>query len=104
MLYEEPDFYYCQTVVGLLIFLIAAGPRQGSHFGAKSRRTRDHILLSQIQYFLFHRLLRLAGLRWKYSTPHPHGIVNSALNVWVWVWVLCYDRRSVGQFVLDVLE
>jgi hypothetical protein len=35
--------------------------------------TRDHILLSHIWDFPFRRLLRLAGSRWKYSTPPPHG-------------------------------
>jgi hypothetical protein len=34
----------------------------------------DHILLSQIRDFPFRRLLRVAGLRWRYSTSPPHGI------------------------------
>jgi hypothetical protein len=34
------------------------------------------ILLSQIWDFPFRRLLRLAGSRWRYSTPPPHG--------WLW--------------------
>jgi hypothetical protein len=42
-------------------------------FGAESNRTRGHILLSGIRDFPFRRLLRLAGFRWKYSTPPPHG-------------------------------
>jgi hypothetical protein len=33
--------------------------------------TREHILLSQIWDFPFRRLLRLAGSRWRYSTPPP---------------------------------
>jgi hypothetical protein len=41
-------------------------------FGSESRGTRDHILLSQIRDFPFRRLLRLAGSRWRYSTPPPH--------------------------------
>jgi hypothetical protein len=41
--------------------------------GSQSRRTRDHILLSQIRDFRFRRLLRLTRLRWRYSTPPPHG-------------------------------
>jgi hypothetical protein len=53
------DFYYCQTVAGLLMwdalsddrkglpFTIAASPHQRSHFW--DRGTRDHILLSQIR-------------------------------------------------------
>jgi hypothetical protein len=46
----------------------------GVILGSESRGTRDHILLSQIRDFPFRRLLRLAGLRWKYSTPSPHGL------------------------------
>jgi hypothetical protein len=42
--------------------------------GSESRGTRDHILLSQGWDFTFCRLLRLAGLRWRYSTPPPHGM------------------------------
>jgi hypothetical protein len=40
--------------------------------GSESRGTRDPILLSPIRDFPFCRLLRLAGLRWRYSTPLPH--------------------------------
>jgi hypothetical protein len=39
--------------------------------GFESRGTRNHILLSQIRDFPFCRLLRLAGLRWRHSTPPP---------------------------------
>jgi hypothetical protein len=39
--------------------------------------TRDHILLSQIWGFPFRRLLRLAGSRWRYSTPPPRGYTPS---------------------------
>jgi hypothetical protein len=39
---------------------------------SESRGTRDHISLSQIRDFPFRRL-RLARLRWRYSTPPPHG-------------------------------
>jgi hypothetical protein len=50
-------------------------------FGSGSRGTRDHILLSQIRDFPFHRLLRRAGLRWRYSTPPPHGIFPQPVKV-----------------------
>jgi hypothetical protein len=40
--------------------------------GSASRGTRHHILLSQIRDFRFCRLLRLAGLCWRYSTTTPH--------------------------------
>jgi hypothetical protein len=41
--------------------------------GSESCGTRNHILMSHIRDFPFRRLLRLAGLQWKYSTPTPHG-------------------------------
>jgi hypothetical protein len=37
--------------------------------GSESRGTRYHILLCEIPKFPFRHLLRLAGLRWRYSTP-----------------------------------
>jgi hypothetical protein len=40
---------------------------------SQSRSTRDHILLSPILDFPVCRLLWLAGLWWRYSTPPPHG-------------------------------
>jgi hypothetical protein len=39
------------------------------HFGSDSRGTPDHILLSQFRDFPIRRLVRLAGLRWRYSNP-----------------------------------
>jgi hypothetical protein len=42
--------------------------------GSESLRTRGHILLSQIWDYPFRRLLRLAGSRWRYSTPPPHSL------------------------------
>jgi hypothetical protein len=39
---------------------------------SESLGTRDYILLS------FRRLLRLAGSRWRYSTPPPHGWIQSS--------------------------
>jgi hypothetical protein len=47
----------------------------------ESRGTRNHILLSQIRVFAFSRVLRLAGLWWRYSTPPSHGFwMNSCHN------------------------
>jgi hypothetical protein len=42
--------------------------------GSESLGTRDHILLSQTRDFPFYRLLRLAGSRWRYSTPPTQGL------------------------------
>jgi hypothetical protein len=49
-------------------------------FGSEYRGTHDHLLLSQIRDFPFHRLLRLVGLRWRYSTPPPHGRLSCSKN------------------------
>jgi hypothetical protein len=46
-------------------------------FWSELSGTRDHILQSQIRDFPFCRLLRLAGLRWRYSTPPPHGDLSA---------------------------
>jgi hypothetical protein len=46
--------------------------------GPQSLGTRDHILQSQIRDFPFRRLVRLAGLRWRYSPPPPHGLTGSS--------------------------
>jgi hypothetical protein len=43
-------------------------------FGSESRGTFDHILLSQIRDFPFRRLLRLAGIQCRFSTPSLHRI------------------------------
>jgi hypothetical protein len=39
------------------------------------------LLLSQFRDFPFRRLLRLAVLRWRYSTPPPHGIDSDRLSL-----------------------
>jgi hypothetical protein len=44
--------------------------------GSESLGTREHILLSQIRDFPFRCLLRIAGLRWRYSNAPPHGTLN----------------------------
>jgi hypothetical protein len=43
---------------------------------SESQRTHDHTLLSHIWDFPFRRLLRLAGLRWRYSVAPPRGSSN----------------------------
>jgi hypothetical protein len=83
----RPDFYYCQTVAGLLMWGVLSDERvcrlqlllafaSTVILESESRGTRDHILLSQIRDFPFRPLLRLAGLRWRYSTPPPCGFVR----------------------------
>jgi hypothetical protein len=58
-------------------------------FGSESCRTHDHILLPQFRDFPFRRLLRLAGSRWRYSSPPSHGGQNLS-------WVL-YLRPTVSR-------
>jgi hypothetical protein len=65
-------------------------------FGSESRGTPNHVLLSQFLEFPFRRLPQLAGLRWRISTPPQHRIISVTE-----FWVLYYDRRSVGQSVLE---
>jgi hypothetical protein len=48
---------------------------------SESLGSRDHILLSLSWDFPFRRLLRLAGSRWRYSTPPPHGYDWAFLRV-----------------------
>jgi hypothetical protein len=76
-----PDSYRALSLtrgrVGRLQFLLVLA--SAVIFGSESRGTRDHILISQIRDFPFRRLLRLAGLRWRYSTPPPRGIVKVKL-------------------------
>jgi hypothetical protein len=81
----RPDFYYCQTVADLLMwgalsdertalsFTITAGTRRRNRSRVRVPWDSRPILLPQIRDFLFCRLLRLAGLQWRYSTPPPHG-------------------------------
>jgi hypothetical protein len=59
--------------------------------GSESRGTRYHVLLSQIRGFPFRRLLRLARLRWRYSTQPPHGRTASSKSESHCDW------RSVSQ-------
>jgi hypothetical protein len=56
-----------------LTFVYVAGLASAVFLRSESFGTRDHILLSQITDFPFRRLLRLAGSRWRYSTPPPYG-------------------------------
>jgi hypothetical protein len=79
-----PDFYYCQTVAGLLMWGAFSDERMGlSLLLTPHQRSYSRVqvpwdlwpyLLSQIRDFRIRRLLRLAGLRWRYSTPPPHGL------------------------------
>jgi hypothetical protein len=93
-----------------LSFTIAASPRQSRH--SQVRVSRDsgpyftvsdsrlpqpggpspRIYMTQEQGdpvtppgtgYSFRRLLRLACLRWRYSTPPPHGRYSNRLRMWI---------------------
>jgi hypothetical protein len=64
--------------------------------------TRDHMLLSQIRDFPFRRLLQLAGLRWRYSTPSPPGEVK--VNVMLRPTVQSANRSSLYRLNTDNTE
>jgi hypothetical protein len=82
----RPDIYLSLTITAL--FLWASSLTRGRvwllymllalasivFLGSESLWTRNHILLSQIWDFPFRNLLRLAGSRWRYSTPPPHRV------------------------------
>jgi hypothetical protein len=96
---SRPDFYYCQTVAGLFMWGALTRGRvcrsqlllvlaSAVIFGSESRGTRDHILLSQIRDFPFSRLLRLAGLRWRYSTAPPRG--SAPVLVWTAAYIVSH--------------
>jgi hypothetical protein len=56
------------------VFCIFCWLSRAQYFSShESLGTRDHILLPQVWDFRFHRLLQLAGSRWRYSTLPPHG-------------------------------
>jgi hypothetical protein len=63
--------------------------------GSESFGTRDHLLLSQIWDVPFRRLLRLAGPRWRYSNPPPHGCaLNDSLCLFITLWHGPYRKHS----------
>jgi hypothetical protein len=105
------------SVILLLLVLARAVPVL-----SESRRTQDRILLSQFLRlpqpggpgpriyisqeecgpdippgtgFPFHRLLRLAGLRWRYSIPPPHG--KSCLLVLTVIQITFTQLNRISQ-------
>jgi hypothetical protein len=60
-------------------------------FGSQFLGARDHILLSQVWDFPFCRLLRLAGLRWRYSSRPPREILPTSFSLHT-IW---YDTDSL---------
>jgi hypothetical protein len=79
-LYDNYVFFSCGAPsltrgrVSLLYMLLALA--SAIFLWSEPLGPRDHILLSHIWDFPFCRLLRLAGSRWRYSIPPPHGEVS----------------------------
>jgi hypothetical protein len=65
--------------------------------GSESHGTRNHILLPQIRDFPFCHLLRLAGLRWKYSTRPPHGLFGFTTEIFIQSQGGIIENTSVAQ-------
>jgi hypothetical protein len=73
----QPDFYYCWTAVGLLMwgtlsdertglsFTIAAGTRQHSHSRVRVPWDSQPYFTVSDSRLPFHRLVRLTGSRWR---------------------------------------
>jgi hypothetical protein len=77
--------------------------------GSESLGTRNHILLSHIRDFHFRRLLRLAGSRWRYSTPPPHGgksfVKKNKASEWRrLICSVCKFNFFKQYFILDTLK
>jgi hypothetical protein len=91
----RPDFYYCQTGACLLMwgalsdertglsFTIAADPHQSSHSWVRVPWDSPPYFTVSDSKLHSCRLLRLAGLRWRYSNPPPHGILPYLLTYWI---------------------
>jgi hypothetical protein len=67
---------FSQLIRGLLTAKLLLAIASTVILGSESGGTRYHILLFQIRDLPFRRLIRLAGLRWWYSTPPLHGIAS----------------------------
>jgi hypothetical protein len=79
--------------VCLLYMLLALA--SAVFLGSESLGTCDHILLFQIWDFPFLRPLRLAGSRWRHSTPPPHGCLIS-------IFYIC--SPSLYRLSMDCIE
>jgi hypothetical protein len=108
----RPEFYYCQTVAGLLVWGALTRGRayrlqlllalaSTDIFGSDSQGTGDHNLLSQIREFPFRRLLRLAGLRWRYLTPPPHWRYSRIKSLFITSRELNLDHHIEQLIVLS---
>jgi hypothetical protein len=83
------DFYYCQTVAGLLmwgalsLWLEDRSVVYNCCWPSPAQSFSDRVQWDSRPYFTvsdsrlsFRRLLRFAGLRWRYSTLPPYGIIS----------------------------
>jgi hypothetical protein len=86
----------CFLWVCLLYMLLALA--SVVFLGSESLGTSDHILLSQIWDLPFRRLLRLAGSRWSYSNPPPHGSSKSITSPFI-TWCVPQTEHTLERFV-----
>jgi hypothetical protein len=71
--------------------------------GSEALWSHDHILLSQFWDFPFRRLLRLAGSRWRYSTPPPHGFCLESSPVMFRRTVYSFNSTVITFLAVTVL-
>jgi hypothetical protein len=103
----RPDFCYSLTITFLFLwgalsdertgqpFVYATGPRQRSPSWVPVPLVSWPYFLSQTWGFPFRRLLRLAGSRWRYSTPPPLGH-----GYRLWLYTIRTDQRETSLILV----
>jgi hypothetical protein len=104
----RPDFYYCQTVAGLLMwgalwdertglsFTIAAGPRQRSHSRVWVTSDSRPYSFASDSRLPFSSPLMIRRVTVEVFDP---ASTRDSTNLWVWVWVWLTLRLTVSQSV-----
>jgi hypothetical protein len=91
-------FVTCVTVTVLILWGALSDERTGLSFiyaAGPCPRSLSLVRVpwdSQIWDFPFRRLLRLAGSRWRYSIPPPHG-----KSEWIQKWTLFYNSGRAEE-------
>jgi hypothetical protein len=104
-----PDFYYCRTFSVFMLWGALPDERTGLQFTG-TIRCQSRVQVPQNSWphlnvsfgttgFPFCRLLRLAGVRCRYSKPPPQGDGHTSTKSKS-KWKSHYDRQSVGQSVM----
>jgi hypothetical protein len=95
----RPDFYYCQTVAGLLVWGALSDKRMGLLFTIAAGARQHHIFLSLIRDFPFRCPLKLAGLQYPLPITSQHGPHRKHL-FYRCVRVCCSHHLAMGMCLL----